>query len=347
MAVQATGGGSRWTAEQRGNANVIIQTGLQLGASWRDIRIALQTAIQESQLRNLSYGDRDSAGLFQQRPSCDWGSYEQVTDPHYAARAFFLGAGSNPGLLDIKDRDKMSIAQAAQAVQRSAYPDAYAQWNSDALGLVQDAKRSGVKITPTQVPTVDPAQVTLGTGDAMAGADGPTVPAIQGLGATTDTAAGLGAAGTGVAHLDMPSFANPQEYSAVMGGRIGQKGVDQTRQAVIEYARTFLGTPYVWGGDSRDGVDCSGLVQLVMNHAGIEMPRVSYQQANQGTRTSIGKLRPGDLVAWEEGPQNPGADHIAIYLGHHRVIEAPHPGVGVRIRKVDPGEGAYGVKLDY
>lgn len=347
MPGQAIGGGSQWTAEQRANANVIIQTGLQLGASWRDIRVALMTAMQESSLRNLSYGDRDSAGLFQQRPSCGWGSYEQVTDPHYAAKAFFLGAGSNQGLLDLKGRDQMSLAQAAQTVQKSAYPDAYAKWGQDAHAFVQDAKRSGVKITPTQVPTVDPAQVTLGTDNQMAGATGPTVPTLQGLGATTDTAAGLGASNAGIPHLDMPTFANPQEYSAVMGGRIGQKGVDQTRQAAIEYAKQFVGTPYVWGGDTPSGFDCSGLVQYVFNHVGVALPRVSYQQANYGTRTSIGKLRPGDLVAWEEGPQNPGADHIAIYLGHHRVIEAPHPGVGVRIRKLDPNEGAYGVKMDY
>jgi tetratricopeptide (TPR) repeat protein len=89
--------------------------------------------MQESELRNLSYGDRDSLGLFQQRPSAGWGTPEQVMDPVYAAQAFFGGpnsptSGEPPGLLDVDGWADMPLTQAAQAVQRSAFPDAYAQW---------------------------------------------------------------------------------------------------------------------------------------------------------------------------------------------------------------------------
>jgi hypothetical protein len=119
------------SAEQRKNAQIIINKGKEMGASPRDIQIALMTAMQESGLRNLDHGDRDSAGLFQQRPSCGWGSHAQVTNPDYAAGKFY------EHLLRLPNRDSMSLTQAAQAVQRSAFPNAYAKWEGLAAGLLQ------------------------------------------------------------------------------------------------------------------------------------------------------------------------------------------------------------------
>ncbi len=125
------------TAEQAANARLIIATGRKLGVPDRGIAIALGTAMQESGLRNLSWGDRDSLGLFQQRPSTGWGSAAQIRDASRSARAFYGGA-SDPngtrtrGLLDIPGWKKMTFAQAAQAVQISAYPDRYAQWEKPA-----------------------------------------------------------------------------------------------------------------------------------------------------------------------------------------------------------------------
>lgn len=118
------------TAEQKANARIIIEEGRKLGASDRDIQIALMTAMQESSLKNLSGGDRDSAGLFQQRPSQGWGTFAQVTDPRYAAQKFYKT------LFGVKNRDSMSLTQAAQTVQRSAYPDAYAKWEGLARALM-------------------------------------------------------------------------------------------------------------------------------------------------------------------------------------------------------------------
>ena len=88
-------------------------------------------------MRNLTWGDLDSVGLFQQRPSAGWGSVEQLTDPAHAARLFY-GGESNPnrgytrGLLDIPGWESMPLTVAAQRVQISAYPDAYAKWESAA-----------------------------------------------------------------------------------------------------------------------------------------------------------------------------------------------------------------------
>ena len=84
-------------------------------------------------MRNLSWGDRDSVGLFQQRPSQGWGTPEQLQDPAYAARLFYVGnEGYTRGLLDIRGWQSMTVTQAAQAVQISAYPDHYAKWETSA-----------------------------------------------------------------------------------------------------------------------------------------------------------------------------------------------------------------------
>nr|WP_250646221.1 LysM domain-containing protein [Microbacterium ihumii] len=124
-------------ALQAENATLIIRIGHELGVPERGIAIALGTSMVEAWLRNLEWGDRDSLGLFQQRSSTGWGEPEQIMNRGYSIRAFFVGA-SNPdgtttrGLLDIPGWEKMSFAEAAQAVQISAYPDRYAKWEQAA-----------------------------------------------------------------------------------------------------------------------------------------------------------------------------------------------------------------------
>jgi len=123
--------------DQIANARIIIQVGRGLGVSDRGIAIALATAMVESWIRNLDWGDRDSLGLFQQRPSTGWGTEAEVRDPYRAAAAFFGGA-SDPngsrtrGLLDIAGWESLDFGAAAQAVQISAYPDRYAPWEQQA-----------------------------------------------------------------------------------------------------------------------------------------------------------------------------------------------------------------------
>lgn len=123
-------GNVKLDADQLHNASIIANVGRSMGASTRDIIISFMTAMQESGLRNLNYGDRDSLGLFQQRPSQGWGTPAQVTNPEYAARKFF------EGLLRVQDRGSMPLTLAAQAVQRSGFPYAYANWQSMAEALV-------------------------------------------------------------------------------------------------------------------------------------------------------------------------------------------------------------------
>lgn len=125
------------TDEMRQNARVIVDVGRSLGVPEHGLVVALAAAAQESGLRNVHHGDRDSLGLFQQRPSQGWGTPEEVLDPARAALAFYGGAtnpnpGRTQGLLDISGWEAMSVTQAAQAVQRSAHPDLYSQWESQA-----------------------------------------------------------------------------------------------------------------------------------------------------------------------------------------------------------------------
>ncbi|WP_141893680.1 LysM peptidoglycan-binding domain-containing protein [Microbacterium kyungheense] len=125
------------TAEQVANAQLIVRIGRELGVPDRGIAIALGTAMQESSLRNVTWGDRDSLGLFQQRPSYGWGTEAEVQDAARATRVFYGGAGDpngarTRGLLDVPGWQNLTFTQAAQAVQISAFPDAYAKWEAPA-----------------------------------------------------------------------------------------------------------------------------------------------------------------------------------------------------------------------
>jgi hypothetical protein len=126
----------RWDSTQRDNATTIVQVGLALGISERGLVVALATAMQESQLYNLGHiaanNDHDSLGLFQQRPSMGWGSKAQLTDPVYSATAFYLA------LQRVSGWEKMEVTVAAQRVQRSAFPNAYAKWETDATSLSKE-----------------------------------------------------------------------------------------------------------------------------------------------------------------------------------------------------------------
>ncbi len=116
----ASGSGTDLDPDQAGNAAIIAAVSLQRGLPARAASIAIATAMQESKLRNLQYGDRDSLGLFQQRPSQGWGTAAQILDPVHATNAFL------DALVKIDGYQNMPITEVAQRVQRSAYPTAYA-----------------------------------------------------------------------------------------------------------------------------------------------------------------------------------------------------------------------------
>lgn len=117
------------TGEQAENASLISAIAVRRGLPARAASIALATAYQESKLANIDYGDRDSLGLFQQRPSQGWGTREQILDPVYATNAFY------DALVQVDGYEGLEITVAAQRVQRSAYPDAYADHEADGRAL--------------------------------------------------------------------------------------------------------------------------------------------------------------------------------------------------------------------
>jgi len=129
------------TSAQYANAATIVHAAAARGMGVRSAVIAVATAMQESRLTNLSYGTGDSLGLFQQQPDCGWGTAAQVTNPSYAARAFLTALAryqaANPGWAS------QPLYVAAQAVQASANPAGYAQWEAQAASLVHNITTHG------------------------------------------------------------------------------------------------------------------------------------------------------------------------------------------------------------
>jgi hypothetical protein len=162
LAAGTTVDGQALDAEQITNAGLIVAAGQHLGIPEPGETIALATAMQESGLHNLNYGDRDSLGLFQQRPSQGWGTASQIMDPTYSATAFYKAPTQVSGWA------AMPTTDAAQAVQRSAYPDAYAKWAQlahDLATTLDGTCTRGSGPTPPapagyQIPPGTPAPIT-------------------------------------------------------------------------------------------------------------------------------------------------------------------------------------------
>lgn len=279
--------------EQIPHARTIVATGITLGVPERGQVVALATAIQESRLRNLGYGDRDSLGLFQQRPSQGWGSPAQIRDPVYATTRFYKG------LLKVAGWQQMTITQAAQAVQLSGFPDAYAQWETLARALQK-------AIVPT-----------LKTPGRPAG-DGPDRPADS------------------CSPLDDGNAIGPIPEGAVPKGYAIPGDADPRAKRALTWAMHQLGTPYQWGGtcraphgpDPMGRCDCSSLTQQAYKAAGVTLTRTTYTQIGEGRAVALGQLRPGDLVFSRGTPARP--EHVGLYAGHGLVIEAPRTGKPVR-----------------
>jgi hypothetical protein len=155
------GGIAAYDSEQVSNATIIVSVGAQLGVPVRGWVIAVAVALQESALHNSASGDHDSLGLFQQRPSQGWGTPTQLLDPTYASGTFYQK------LLAIPGWQNLALTDAAQRVQRSAYPDAYAPWEPAATALVAAAAPR------TAVPM--PADLGPCTGPCLSSVASPSV----------------------------------------------------------------------------------------------------------------------------------------------------------------------------
>ncbi|MGW0881165.1 heavy metal transporter [Streptomyces sp. NPDC002671] len=155
--VSRSGDGTSYefTPEQAVNAATIAAVGTGRGMPERAVTIAIATALQESGLRNIQHGDRDSLGLFQQRPSQGWGTEQQIMDPAYAAGIFYAH------LARVHNYTDLPLTEAAQEVQRSGYPEAYAKHEPDAALL--SAALTG-QAAATLTCDGRPARTATGTG---------------------------------------------------------------------------------------------------------------------------------------------------------------------------------------
>ncbi|MFB7776338.1 C40 family peptidase [Streptomyces bauhiniae] len=291
-------------AEQVPNAKTIQATGVAMNIPARGQVVALATALQESRLRNLTYGDRDSLGLFQQRPSQGWGTANQILDPVHASTKFY------EGLKKVSGWQSLSVAQAAQAVQRSGYPDAYAKWEPLATALQK---------------SIEPLLQKAGNGNPLSSS--PAASAGAGYPATPG---GCSADGDGTDFGTVPAGAVPAGY------KIPADAPREVRTA-IRWALGQLGTPYQWGGSCTDShgknpmgrCDCSSLMQQAYKAAGVTLTRTTYTQVKEGRAVSVDALQPGDLLFTEGTAAVP--EHVGMAIGRGLIINAPHTGDVVRI----------------
>ncbi|MGW2795970.1 C40 family peptidase [Streptomyces sp. NPDC001269] len=292
-------------AEQIPNAKTIQATGVAMNIPARGQIVALATALQESGLRNLTYGDRDSLGLFQQRPSQGWGTANEILDPVHASTMFY------EALEKVSGWQSLSVTQAAQAVQKSGFPEAYAKWEPLATALQQAikpllSKAGGTSPSPSPSGSDSTASAPLSTaGGCTAGGDGTDFGTIP--------------PGAVPAGYKIPADAPPKVQTA------------------IRWALGQLGTPYQWGGsctnshgpDPMGRCDCSSLMQQSYKAAGVALTRTTYTQVKEGKPVSVDALQPGDLVFTEGTAEVP--EHVGMVVGQGLIVNAPHTGDVVRL----------------
>jgi cell wall-associated NlpC family hydrolase len=234
--------------------------------------------------------------------------------------------------MTIRGADLAVIQQTLSAMQSASaptVPPATAQTVSFATTLAQAT--SDLSSTGGSALLVEP----LSTGSGTIGASN-AVPATGSSVAELNLVSMLlslqpGSTSGGVAQgstLASPSAGSPTTLVAGAGGVAGQ--------SVVRVASQFIGTPYVWGGTTPKGFDCSGFVQYVYHQLGVNLPRTSEQQATVGTPVaSLATAQPGDLLffAGSDGSaSSPG--HVGIYMGNGQMIDAPYTGTTVQVQSL-------------
>jgi cell wall-associated NlpC family hydrolase len=277
---------------QLANAQTIYAVGADLGLPLQGEIVAIATAMQESGLQDLPYGNGASLGLFQQQVGMGWGTAAQIMDPVYAARSFYLR------LVQVPDWQSLPVTVAAQSVQRSAFPGAYAQWQPIATSLVTSF--AGASVT---------AAGTSGSCAVLA----------------ADSGTGFGS-GSGVGI--------PGGFSLPAGTPAAVVAAIQFAFAQLGTSYFYGGTcTDAHSPDVELHCDCASLVQQAYRAGGIALPRTTFQQVYMGTPVySLSDLRPGDLLfmAGSDGtPSSPG--HVGMYVGDGLVIQAPHTGEDVQL----------------
>ncbi|MDJ0346712.1 peptidase M23 [Streptomyces sp. H10-C2] len=271
-------------AQQLANAQIIDQAAQKLHLPGTATLIALMTAMQESTLQNLDHGDRDSLGLFQQRPSMNWGTREQIMNPAFAAESFYQGRGGNKGLIGVKNWQSLPPGDVAQAVQGSAYPKLYAGHETAMRAL---AKQAHIDLTRGGSAT----GATAGGTEPSAG----TPPAVT-CGVVDP---GTGKGGTFTDGRATWQLNNPRTVQDALAWARAHAGANSTK----EWERAclkFVAIAYGWSASGVGyAIDHYTVVPADMRHNGDRHPP------------------PGALMYWTTGHR---AGHIAIYLGNGQIV---------------------------
>jgi hypothetical protein len=200
------------------NAATITAVGVRRRMPEQAVVIALAAALQESKLENLGDGDRDSVGLFQQRPSQGWGSAEKIKDPRYAADKFYTA------LKRIKGWQSLRVTEAAQRVQRSAYPNAYEKWAGESAVLAKALTGRATRAVECTV-TGEPAR--RGAAAAAALMQGLRLDWGKGLDRTAEQAAGL--------TVDVKDASAGWRYAHWLVAHARATGLERVRFADLEW----------------------------------------------------------------------------------------------------------------
>nr|WP_151771972.1 heavy metal transporter [Streptomyces abyssomicinicus] len=269
-----------FTPEQAVNAATITAVGTARGLPERAVTIALATALQESSLRNIRYGDRDSLGLFQQRPSQGWGTPKEIMDPAYSAGQFY------DHLVKVPDYTELPLTVAAQEVQRSGFPDAYAKHEPDAALMASALTgRSAATLTCSGRPAPD----------AQAGPDAVRAALTRDFGTEVLGTAAAEVAGDGAASRgESGSRDRAARVSAASGSPSSAAG------------RTVT-VPVAEPGARQRGWQFAHWA--VANASSLAIERVSYA----GREWTAGQASWGDATAGSAGAHgSPGAGQVRI-----------------------------------
>ncbi|MBN6050782.1 C40 family peptidase, partial [Nonomuraea sp. RK-328] len=341
-------------ADRWANAKAIVETAQDLRLPKRAAVIGVATALQESALDNAVVGDHGRAfGIFQQHPEHGWGSRAEVTDPRHAAKAFFSR------LVKVKDWDTKPLPLAAQAVQRSALPDAYAQHESRAERIVGAINgESAAKLSAEDdrsIRTSLDAAIALGVpraavvSDVAAGVRAGTLPSARKLLNEKDLeqeAEKLVESAAARLCTELTQNTGKALHRAVGDGSRGAIALDAALQ--------MIGVPYSWGGGGPNGpsygigrgahtkgFDCSGLAEYAWSKAGVRIGGHTSTQWRAGVRVRRSEMRPGDLVFFATNPRDPATiHHVAINIDGRRYVHAPRTGSLVQVSSWTSGREA-------
>ncbi|MGP4102281.1 C40 family peptidase [Nonomuraea sp. KM90] len=350
------------TPKQAANARIIIAVAQDMGLPTQAAVIALTTALQESTLSNETIGDHGQAfGLFQQHPQYGWGTRTQVSNPRYATRTFFTR------LLKIKNWESKSTATVAQAIQRSAFPDAYTKHEARAEHLFTTLTGQPATPKPSRKPHDD--DLELSPQDTQAVRDSLELATSLGVPRATivaDVQEALNAGKLPSAHHDPKRTNEAAQLAEKIVTTVAKGACDELSQKIsaaldpetlaairgsgrgavaLTAALKMIGVPYSWGGGGpkgpslgighgagTNGFDCSGLAEYAWAKAGVRIGGHTSTQWNAGARIPRSQLKPGDLLFFATNPKNPSTiHHVVLNIDGKRYVHAPTTGSKVQI----------------